>query len=63
MLALLLTLVVPAQGAAAYGTSGDGERLLGAGGLPIFATILNYEGPADRVSLTRFGGNRRAAAV
>lgn len=48
MLALLLTLVVPAQGAAANGTSGDGERLLGAGGLPIFATILNYEGPADR---------------
>ena len=29
-------------------TSGDGERLLGANGAPLFLTGMNYEGPADR---------------
>src|SRR5437870_501579 len=29
-------------------TSGDGERLLGATGAPLFVTGINYEGPADR---------------
>jgi hypothetical protein len=34
--------------AASVSISGDGERLLGPGGVPIFVTALNYEGPADR---------------
>src|ERR1043166_4627814 len=29
-------------------TSGDGERLLGPNGVPLFITGMNYEGPADR---------------
>src|ERR1700704_3942061 len=28
--------------------SGDGERLLGPNGVPLFVTGINYEGPADR---------------
>ena len=36
--------VVPARAA----SSGDGERLLGADGAPLFVTGINYEGPADR---------------
>src|ERR687886_18563 len=33
---------------AAAATSGDGERLLGPTGVPVFVTGINYEGPADR---------------
>ena len=33
---------------AAAASSGDGERLLGPGGVPVFVTGMNYEGPADR---------------
>src|SRR5438045_4153529 len=36
--------VVPARAA----SSGDGERLLGPDGAPLFITGINYEGPADR---------------
>ncbi|HET6319933.1 MAG TPA: cellulase family glycosylhydrolase [Chloroflexota bacterium] len=32
----------------ASGTSGDGERLLNASGVPEFVIGMNYEGPADR---------------
>src|ERR671935_199245 len=34
--------------AASVSISGDGERLLRPGGVPMFVTALNYEGPADR---------------
>src|SRR5438309_3052044 len=33
---------------AAAASSGDGERLLGPSGVPMFITGMNYEGPADR---------------
>jgi hypothetical protein len=41
---LCLSLTQPARAA----TSGDGERLLGPSGVPLFVTGINYEGPADR---------------
>ena len=44
----MLLLVSQPTAAAASGTSGDGERLLGPSGAPMFATLINYEGPADR---------------
>src|SRR3982074_6488 len=46
MLALSL-LWSTAQPAVAQ-NSGDGERLLGPNGAPLFVTAINYEGPADR---------------
>jgi hypothetical protein len=47
---VLLFSVLPANPstAAASGTSGEGERLLAPNGVPMFATFINYEGPADR---------------
>jgi Cellulase (glycosyl hydrolase family 5) len=47
LLAVLLLATQPSA-AAASGTSGDGERLLAPNGAPMFATLINYEGPADR---------------
>ena len=47
MLSLALLATVVAQPAAAA-TSGDGERLLGPNGVPLFVLGMNYEGPADR---------------
>ena len=48
-LACLLCLCLPARpGLAAPNVSGDGERLLGPTGVPMFTTAVNYEGPADR---------------
>ncbi len=44
-LALLASVVVQPVVAA---TSGDGERLLGPNGAPLFVVGMNYEGPADR---------------
>lgn len=44
-LALLATAVVQPALASA---SGDGERLLGPNGAPLFVVGMNYEGPADR---------------
>src|ERR1700704_4649340 len=41
---LCLSMAQPAHAA----TSGDGERLLGPNGAPLFVTGINYEGPADR---------------
>ncbi|MBV9329073.1 MAG: cellulase family glycosylhydrolase [Chloroflexi bacterium] len=46
MAALLLTATVSQPASAA--TSGDGQRLLGPNGTPLFITGMNYEGPADR---------------
>jgi Cellulase (glycosyl hydrolase family 5) len=50
LLLFLVPLLLPISPsvAAALGTSGEGERLLGPNGVPMFATIINYEGPADR---------------
>jgi hypothetical protein len=44
---LVLALLAPTPAAAA-GTSGDGERVLTASGVPEFIIGMNYEGPADR---------------
>ncbi len=44
--ALLMVLASACPAAAA--TSGEGERLLGPDGVPLFITGVNYEGPADR---------------
>ncbi|MGI9146083.1 MAG: cellulase family glycosylhydrolase [Chloroflexota bacterium] len=44
-LALLATLVARPAAAA---TSGDGERVLGPTGVPLFVVGMNYEGPSDR---------------
>jgi Cellulase (glycosyl hydrolase family 5) len=41
---LLASLAQPARAA----SSGDGQRLLGPGGVPLFIVGMNYEGPADR---------------
>jgi hypothetical protein len=41
---LVATLARPAAAA----SSGDGQRLLGPGGAPLYITGFNYEGPADR---------------
>jgi hypothetical protein len=43
-LVLAAATVAPVQAA----SSGDGERLLGPDGVPLFITGINYEGPADR---------------
>jgi hypothetical protein len=45
---MALMLVVVGARPAAAATSGDGERLLGPTGVPVFVTGMNYEGPADR---------------
>ncbi|HEY2595557.1 MAG TPA: cellulase family glycosylhydrolase, partial [Chloroflexota bacterium] len=42
----LLAVLVSQRAQAA--TSGDGQRLLGPGGAPLYITGMNYEGPADR---------------
>ena len=46
----LIAVLLVAAGArpAAAASSGDGERLLGPNGVPLFVTGMNYEGPADR---------------
>lgn len=46
MIGLLLNAIVVQPATAA--SSGDGERLLGPDGVPLFITGMNYEGPADR---------------
>src|SRR5258708_9895739 len=46
LFALLLAAATAAPAFAA--SSGDGERLLGPDGAPLFISGINYEGPADR---------------
>jgi hypothetical protein len=48
ILATLTALVGQPAPAATAAISGDGQRLLGPDGAPLFITGMNYEGPADR---------------
>jgi hypothetical protein len=45
---VLLLLVLASAPNAFAASSGDGERLLGPDGAPLFVSGINYEGPADR---------------